>query len=48
MALYNSRKDKYYYKEQIEEFYKEVAKVDISVCRDYCMKYQYNNKPKGK
>lgn len=48
MALYNSRKDKYYYKEQIEEFYKEVAKVDISVCRDYCMKYQYNNKQKGK
>lgn len=48
MALYNSRKDKYYYKEQIEEFYKEVAKVDISVCRDYCMKYQCNTENKGK
>ena len=48
MNLYNSRKDKYYYKEQIEEFYKNVATVDLSVCQDYCVKYQLNEKKDSK
>lgn len=48
IKLYNLRKDKYHYKELIEEFYEKVAKVDISVCREYCLKYQFNNENKDK
>lgn len=34
--LYNSRKEEYCYNEIISDFYRTVAKVDISVCENYC------------
>lgn len=40
LKLYNENCGKMHFKEQIKEFYETVANTDISVCMDYCHKYQ--------
>lgn len=41
LKVYNERKEKLHFNDIINDFYKNVANTDISVCKDYCIKHQF-------